>query len=110
MDQNNEHLHAWSGYSKHNFSCKGPSVQNTCQELAMRGIIALRVVLVDEPEYSSHILNAAMCVPCISVDEVSLFLDRLLTLSLNQGGVLIAFPFSVSSQVGKTPVFAEFRG
>lgn len=44
VDRNNEHLRARSGYSKHNFSCKRPSVQNTCQELAMRGIIALRVV------------------------------------------------------------------
>lgn len=36
VDQNNEHLHVWGGYSKHNFSRKRPSFQNNCQELAVR--------------------------------------------------------------------------
>lgn len=60
VDQNNEHLHAQGGYSKHNFSCKRPSVQNT-QELAMKEIIGLREVLVDMSEYR-YVLNATICV------------------------------------------------
>lgn len=44
-DQNNEHLPVLGGYSKLNFSCKRPSVQNTCQELAVRKITVVLVVL-----------------------------------------------------------------
>lgn len=47
VDQNNEHLHVWGGYSKHNFSRKRPSFQNNCQELAVRKIKAEVVVLED---------------------------------------------------------------
>lgn len=72
VDQNNEHLYARSGYSKHNFSCKRPSVQNTCQELAVREIIARRVVLVDVSVSTVLTWTATMCVDVNKVSKIVL--------------------------------------
>ena len=55
------------GCSKHNFSRQRPFVQNTCQELAMREIMALRVMLVDMPEWSTFkCCRVCVCV-CVCV-------------------------------------------